>query len=146
MRILIIRHGESEADLLNVCEGRADFNLTQKGHMQSESMSFWIKDRYTVDKIYCSPLKRAYQTALYLSELFNLPLNIDEQLMEFNNGLIAGLARDDANEKYPFVANLPIHMVRNQSWSFVIERIVYYRRYFPGMNQTVQSLLFLTEV
>ena len=141
MRILIIRHGESEADLLNVCEGRADFNLTQKGHMQSESMSFWIKDRYTVDKIYCSPLKRAYQTALYLSELFNLPLNIDEQLMEFNNGLIAGLARDDANEKYPFVANLPIHMS-----VYVIERIVYYRRYFPGMNQTVQSLLFLTEV
>lgn len=32
MRLLIIRHGESEADLLDVHEGRADFALTAKGH------------------------------------------------------------------------------------------------------------------
>lgn len=27
MRLLVIRHGESEADILNVHEGRADLNL-----------------------------------------------------------------------------------------------------------------------
>ena len=32
MRLLIIRHGESQADLLNVHEGRADFELTDRGH------------------------------------------------------------------------------------------------------------------
>lgn len=30
MQILLIRHGESEADILNVHEGRADFELTKK--------------------------------------------------------------------------------------------------------------------
>jgi 2,3-bisphosphoglycerate-dependent phosphoglycerate mutase len=30
MRLLIIRHGESQADLLNVHEGRADFELTDR--------------------------------------------------------------------------------------------------------------------
>lgn len=30
MQILLIRHGESEADILNVHEGRADFELTEK--------------------------------------------------------------------------------------------------------------------
>lgn len=29
--------------------------------------------------------------------------------MEFNNGLVAGLTRTLAKEKYPFVENLPIH-------------------------------------
>ena len=30
MQILLIRHGESEADILNVHEGRADFELTER--------------------------------------------------------------------------------------------------------------------
>ena len=32
MVLIVIRHGESEADILDVHEGRADFELTQKGH------------------------------------------------------------------------------------------------------------------
>lgn len=39
MRLLIIRHGESEADLLNVHEGRADFALTKTGLAQAERMA-----------------------------------------------------------------------------------------------------------
>lgn len=109
MVLLIIRHGESEADLLDVHEGRADFELTAAGHRQAEKMSRWVKERYSVDKIYCSPLKRARQTAAYLAEQFELPLQIDDKLMEFNNGLIAGLSRQAAQEAYPYVENLPVH-------------------------------------
>ena len=52
MRLLIIRHGESQADLLNVHEGRADFELTDRGHQQAQAMSKWVKkitiyQRYT---------------------------------------------------------------------------------------------------
>lgn len=39
MRLLIIRHGESEADLLDVHEGRADFPLSKRGHKQAEAMA-----------------------------------------------------------------------------------------------------------
>lgn len=109
MRLLIIRHGESEADLLNVHEGRADYELTPKGHAQAKAMSEWIANKYTVNKIYCSPLKRAYQTASYLSQQVGIPLIVEEKLMEFNNGLIAGLSRDKADKEYPFVENVPIH-------------------------------------
>lgn len=35
MKLLIVRHGESEADILQVHEGRADFELTEKGHKQA---------------------------------------------------------------------------------------------------------------
>lgn len=38
MRILVIRHGESEADLLDVHEGRADFELTKRGHIRLRSI------------------------------------------------------------------------------------------------------------
>ena len=42
MRLLIIRHGESEADLLDVHEGRADFPLTERGHKQAKAMAEYI--------------------------------------------------------------------------------------------------------
>ena len=109
MRLLIIRHGESEADILNVHEGRADFNLTEKGHTQAHAMAEYLKERYTIHKIYASPLKRAFQTATHLSETTGVPVIIEEKLMEFNNGLIAGLSWAEADEMYPLVPNIPIH-------------------------------------
>lgn len=109
MRLLIIRHGESEADLLDVYEGRANFPLTERGHKQAESMAQFIKKNFDISAIYCSPLKRALQTAAHLSEATEISLTIDENLMEFNNGLIAGLERAVAQEKYPIVNNLPVH-------------------------------------
>lgn len=109
MKILVIRHGESEADMMDVHEGRADFELTEKGHRQSQLLGEWIAAHYTVSKIYTSPLKRALQTASYLSEFLELTLCQDENLMEFNNGLIAGLDRETAAVKYPYVSDIPMH-------------------------------------
>lgn len=109
MRLLIIRHGESEADILDVHEGRADFNLTEKGHAQAQAMAEYLKERCTIHKIYASPLKRAFQTATHLSEATDVPVITEETLMEFNNGLIAGLSWAEADEKYPFVPDLPVH-------------------------------------
>ena len=42
MDLFIIRHGQSEADILNVMEGRADFNLTPLGYKQAELMAEWL--------------------------------------------------------------------------------------------------------
>ena len=109
MKLLIIRHGESEADILNVHEGRADFYLTEKGHSQAQAMAEYVSKNYTISKLYASPLKRAFQTATHLSEAIGIPIVTDEHLMEFNNGLLAGLSREHAAAKYPFVPNLPVH-------------------------------------
>jgi len=109
MRVLIIRHGESEADLLDVHEGRADFELTNLGREQAERMAAWVKDNYKIDRIFTSTLKRAKQTAMALSQEVSIPIEETEYLLEFNNGLIAGLSREEAAQKYPEDPNLPIH-------------------------------------
>lgn len=109
MKLLIIRHGESEADILDVHEGRANFELTDRGHRQAEAMSEYVSKNYQVERIYHSTLKRAVQTAEHLSVKTKAPLIPDEHLMEFNNGLIAGLKYDVANEKYPQM-KVPLHM------------------------------------
>ncbi len=108
MKLLVIRHGESEADLLDVHEGRADFALTERGHKQAEAMANYVVDNYNISKIYASTLTRAKQTAHHLSDKTGIPIIFDENLMEFNNGLLAGLPRAVVREKYPEVPNLPI--------------------------------------
>lgn len=109
MELLIIRHGESEADILKVHEGRADFALTDRGHKQAKAMAEFVRENYDLSAIYCSTLKRAFQTATHLSEATSIPLQPEELLMEFNNGLLAGLDHATVLKKYPYVDNLPVH-------------------------------------
>jgi len=44
--IIVIRHGQSEADILNVHEGRADFSLTELGNKQGLAMSNFLSHIY----------------------------------------------------------------------------------------------------
>jgi 2,3-bisphosphoglycerate-dependent phosphoglycerate mutase len=101
MDLLVIRHGQSEADVLHVIEGRADFNLTELGHKQAEAMAIWVKEHYSINKIISSPLKRAKQTSEHLSKITEIGIQYENDLMEWKNGLIAGLTQKEADEKYP---------------------------------------------
>ena len=109
MRLLIIRHGESQADLLNVHEGRADFELTDRGHQQAQAKSKWVKENNNISKIYSSPLKRAYQTAQHLSDETGISLYIEDLLAELNKGINAGLSREEAAEKSTYQPHLALH-------------------------------------
>ena len=101
MELIIIRHGESEADILNVHEGRADFPLTEKGKQQAKKLSHWIAANEGFDIILSSPLKRAKETARFISEKTKKPIKLVESLMEWDNGLLAGLSREEGKKRYP---------------------------------------------
>lgn len=101
MDLIVIRHGQSEADLLGVHEGRADFSLTELGRRQAEAMAQWVSAAFSIQKIYASPLKRASQTAEYLADATHVGVAYDDDLMEFQNGLLAGLPREEAALRYP---------------------------------------------
>jgi 2,3-bisphosphoglycerate-dependent phosphoglycerate mutase len=105
MDLLVIRHGQSEADILKVIEGRADFNLTELGYQQASLMAEWVSRYMTIDKIISSTLKRAKQTADNLSKIINVPVEYDDLLMEWKNGLIAGLTFEEADKRYPLPEN-----------------------------------------
>ncbi|WP_369902353.1 histidine phosphatase family protein [Bacillus manliponensis] len=96
MQILLIRHGQSEADILHVHEGRADFLLTDFGRKQVAQMVERVTDEFPPDFIFASPLKRARETAETLANKIGCPLQFEEELMEHNNGVQAGLSFEEA--------------------------------------------------
>lgn len=101
MELLVIRHGQSEADVTNRHEGRADFPLTDLGRSQAARLADWVARKAPPDLIWSSPLQRTAETARMLAAATGAPLDFKEGLMEWDNGVLAGLPRDEALRKYP---------------------------------------------
>ncbi|MFS0592789.1 histidine phosphatase family protein [Cytobacillus horneckiae] len=106
MKILLIRHGESEADLLKVHEGRADYPLTAEGIEQVKKLANRVCNEFALEKIWASTLQRASKTAAMLSEVIECKVEYLDELREHNNGDIAGKPLKEADD--PFL--LPPHI------------------------------------
>jgi 2,3-bisphosphoglycerate-dependent phosphoglycerate mutase len=90
MQILLIRHGESEADLLGVHEGRADYPLTTTGFDQVRKMASRVRNEFPPEFIWASTLQRAGKTVEILAAAIGCPVEYTDQLQEHNNGDMAG--------------------------------------------------------
>ncbi|NGZ75650.1 histidine phosphatase family protein [Saccharibacillus alkalitolerans] len=101
IELLVVRHGESQADLEDRHEGRADFELTPLGERQAGLAAAWIAKRYRPHEILASPLKRAARTAEAIAQECSLAVDYDPNLMEWDNGLLAGLKREEGRVLYP---------------------------------------------
>jgi 2,3-bisphosphoglycerate-dependent phosphoglycerate mutase len=99
--LLVVRHGQSIADIEDRFEGRADFELTDLGMQQAKLAADWINENYKPDYIITSPLKRARKTAETISSVCDVDILIEDEIMEWNNGRLAGLKREEGMEKYP---------------------------------------------
>ena len=103
MRVLFVRHGESQDDLENRYGGWGDFPLTQKGHKQIEGKVESIKNlKKDFKVIFSSPLSRALTSAKILSENLNIPVEVLEYIKERNTyGVLTGMEKNEAKSKYP---------------------------------------------
>lgn len=120
MELIIVRHGESEADILKVIEGRADFPLTGKGQNQAKLLSKWIKKNEKINLIISSPLERAKSTAECISKEISIDVIYDSDLMEWDNGLLAGLTFEEADKLYPLpVGGRKSHHTIAETESFI---------------------------
>lgn len=105
MLLLLLRHGQTEADLLHVHEGIADFQMTETGHMQAEKMAQYISSRFKPDIVISSTMTRTKQTAEHIVKALNTEIVYDQRLVEWNNGVLAGLPREEAMKRYPMPPN-----------------------------------------
>lgn len=101
IEFVVMRHGQSLGDIEDVHEGRADLPLTELGQEQGRLAAEWLAGHLPPDVLYSSPLRRAAETAETLSSRLDLAVAYEEDLMEFDNGLLAGLTSAEAAERYP---------------------------------------------
>ncbi|HEX7540897.1 MAG TPA: histidine phosphatase family protein [Anaerolineales bacterium] len=100
--ITFLRHGESVGNLENRFQGHADFPLTETGRAQARALAErWQAEGRTFDRVFSSPLLRACETAEIICAALNMPLELDPDWMEINNGLLAGLSDSEAAQSVP---------------------------------------------
>lgn len=102
--LVLVRHGQSEWNAKNLFTGWRDPDLTEKGVEEAAQAGKTLKQAgYNFDVAFTSDLQRAQKTcALILGvlELGDLDVIRDQALNERDYGVLAGLNKDDAREKW----------------------------------------------
>ena len=100
MKLLLIRHGQTDWNLLGKYQGQTDIALSGEGIRQADllAQNFPVD---TLDIIYTSDLQRAFMTAERLAEKFSAPLYADKALRELNFGAWEGLTYQEIAERWP---------------------------------------------
>ena len=90
MKIYVIRHGQTEWNVLKKVQGKADISLNEKGIEQAIQTKKEL-DNEKIDLIICSPLKRAKETAQIINENRNIPIIFDDRISERDFGEFEGM-------------------------------------------------------
>ena len=98
MEILLIRHGQTEWNVLGKVQGRADIELNENGMKQAEETEKVLENE-AIDLIICSPLKRAKQTAEIINKNRNIPIIYDENIVEREFGEFEGMKKEEFDFK-----------------------------------------------
>ena len=88
-KIYVVRHCEAEGNILKMFQGLTDLDITPLGAKQLEALSKHFENIH-IDRVFASPLIRALKTGKAIIGNKNLPLEIDDTLIELNGGIIEG--------------------------------------------------------
>ena len=100
MRLILVRHGETDSNKARLALGRADVELNEHGRWQAQRLAISLKDE-PIDTIYSSPLKRTLATAEPIASSHGLAVHVDEGLIEMDIGEMEGLTFQQVRERYP---------------------------------------------
>ena len=100
-RIIVVRHGQSEANLLGIGAGQSNTQLTPLGHAQAAAVARYLVSRESITAVYSSDLDRAYETALPTANALGLTVTKDRRLREVDTGLFTGRRCDRREIEFP---------------------------------------------
>jgi broad specificity phosphatase PhoE len=103
MQLLLIRHGQSQANVDQIIQGDDD-PLTALGREQAEHLGRHLASSREVTHLYSSPLARARETAEIIGRHIGLDPAFEAGLAEINAGDAVGMTWTDWTEANPEIA------------------------------------------
>ena len=134
LRIVQVRHGETDWNRNRRFQGQSDVALNETGRAQAAALALTLKDE-PLKAIYSSPTTRAIETARAINRYHQASLEQRDGLMEMDLGDFEGLhAKDLMNEQPEFLrkwmedpatVRMPngetLHEVQTRAWAVVEE-------------------------
>ena len=100
MKIIFVRHGETEWNKLARFQGSSDIELSEIGKKQARLVGRRLKD-IDISAIYSSPFKRAYSTAEAIKSERDIEIHKDRRFGEIDFGHWEDMFFKDVKLKYP---------------------------------------------
>lgn len=110
MKLILVRHGETEWNIEHRVQGQRDVLLNKKGKEQARKVALRLKNE-RIDVIYSSDLKRAKHTALEIAKFHKVPLKYYKLLRERSFGKIEGMPVEEYR-KMRERTGLPVYLYR----------------------------------
>lgn len=103
VRLLLVRHGETDHNRRLRALGRADIPLNETGRRQAHCLSEALSSA-PLAAVYSSPLVRTRETASRIAAVHDLDVQVDAGLIEMDIGEVEGLTFPEIRERFPALA------------------------------------------
>ena len=103
-RLILVRHGQTSANLAKLLSGSTDHDLDETGERQAQLVARRIASEFDAHALVSSPLSRARSTAMAISNLTGLEIQEMHDLREVSFGDFEGLPVDRIESDWPEVA------------------------------------------
>lgn len=100
MELILIRHGESEANRQKIIQGHFDSPLSPLGREQAAALAASLEGE-RLSAIYASDLSRALETGETIAQRLGMELIVDPIIREVDVGCFSGHTWADIAERFP---------------------------------------------
>jgi probable phosphoglycerate mutase len=101
MRLILIRHGETDWNSERRIQGHSDTPLNARGIEQAEQLAARVASEEKIDALYASPLARARVTAEIVARQAGVVVIPDDRLKEKSFGELEGLSFAEIEQRFP---------------------------------------------
>ncbi len=101
--LIMIRHGQIQANVDKKWHGWTDSQLTPMGITQAERVAQRIAEEHPdISAIYSSPLLRTHHTAQHIANVLGLDIISEPRLKEYGIGILEGASFSDLHKIHGF--------------------------------------------
>jgi broad specificity phosphatase PhoE/ribonuclease HI len=128
----LLRHGQTEHTPERRFSGRNDLPLSRIGRAEAQAAAERAR-ALGIEVVVASPLRRTHETAELVAAALDLPVEVDEDLVELDFGDLEGLTFDEARARHPlaarrFLDGVTVHAPGGESVADVAARVARARR------------------
>lgn len=118
--MILIRHGQSTANMSGVWQGQLDFPLSELGRLQAARTGHALKGT-KISGIYSSPLSRAFETAETVAREAGFLREVVPMagLMERHGGILEGHTWAEQEAQNPALAEKFLALPEEERWTLV---------------------------
>jgi broad specificity phosphatase PhoE len=119
LRLVLVRHGQTDANLNHMIQGQSDGELNAVGIQQVEQLGRHLKD-FHIDWVIASAMRRARDTAAAIARHHQLTVATTPLIVEWNCGVLDGISAEVFKKKLQ-ESNMPLSLFRPEGGETLME-------------------------